>query len=147
MLYIASDHGGFKLKAKVVEFLTKELMDFEDLGPDKLVPGDDYVETSARLVEKVRSDKKNHGILICRNGVGVCIFANKFKGIRAALSWKPEHVVTSRNDDNSNILTLPADYIDTKTALEIVGAWLITPFSNAERHIRRVTKLDELGQA
>jgi RpiB/LacA/LacB family sugar-phosphate isomerase len=147
MLYVASDHGGFKLKTKIVEFLAKELMDFEDMGPDKLVPDDDYVETAARLVEKVRSDNKNHGILICRNGVGVSIFANKFKGIRAALSWKPEHAASSRNDDNSNILALPADFIDEKTALEIIGTWLITPFSNAERHVRRVNKLDELGQA
>lgn len=147
MLYIASDHAGFKLKTKLAEFLTKELIEFQDLGPEKMIPEDDYVETGVVLVEKVRSDNKNKGVLICRNGVGVSIFANKFKGIRAALSWQPKHAASSRNDDDSNVLTLPADYIDEKTAIEIVGAWLITPFSTEERHTRRVIKLNELGQA
>lgn len=83
----------------------------------------------------------NKGIVICRNGVGVSMFANKIKGIRAGISWNPKQAKSSRNDDNTNVLALPSDYIDSKTALEIVDVWLKTKFSNDKRHLRRLAKV------
>jgi RpiB/LacA/LacB family sugar-phosphate isomerase len=92
------------------------------------------------LINKVLSAQGSMGILICKNGVGVCMMANKFKGIRAGLSWNIKHAVSSRNDDNTNILCLPADYIFEEEALKTVEAWLNTPFSKEERFSRRLKK-------
>ncbi|MBU1970619.1 RpiB/LacA/LacB family sugar-phosphate isomerase [Patescibacteria group bacterium] len=73
--------------------------------------------------------------------MGVSVLANKYRGVRCALSWSPEHVKSARNDDNANMLALPADYLSKETALQITLAFLETPFSNAERHIRRLHKI------
>ena len=81
MIYITSDHGGFELKKYIVE----SIPDIKDLGPRELDPEDDYPDFIPPLVEKVLEDKENLGIVICRNGVGVSMTANKFKGIRAAI--------------------------------------------------------------
>jgi len=121
-------------------------MEFEDLGPTEFVQGDDYNEYVLRLVERIRAIKGSSGILICRNGVGVNILANKFMGIRAALSFDSKHAASTRNDDHANVLTLPADYIDSATAIELTQAWLNTPFSTEERHVRRVGSEEQYGQ-
>jgi len=86
------------------------------------------------------------GVLICANGVGISIAANKFDGIRAALSWNPKHAASSRNDDGTNILVLPADYVTKEEALEILQTWLSTNFSGEDRHIRRIQKISELEE-
>ena len=146
MLYISSDHGGFNLKNELVKYFSQNGMEFEDLGPTEFVQGDDYNEYVLRLVERIRAIKGSSGILICRNGVGVNILANKFMGIRAALSFDSKHAASTRNDDHANVLTLPADYIDSATAIELTQAWLNTPFSTEERHVRRVGSEEQYGQ-
>ncbi len=146
MLYIASDHGGFNLKKELTDYFLKQNIAYEDLGPEELVPEDDYTEYVLKIVEKVRSDENSQGIIICRNGVGVSILANKFKDIRAALSFDVNHAKSTKVDDNANILTLPADYIDSNKAKEIVTQWLATPFSNADRHVRRLQSDSIYGQ-
>lgn len=146
MLYISSDHGGFNLKSELIKYFSQNKIAFEDLGPTELVLSDDYNEYVLRLVERVRADEGSDGILICRNGVGVNILANKFKGIRAALSFDPKHAASSRNDDYANVLTLPADYIDSAAAIEITQTWLNTPFSTEERHVRRISGEEKYGQ-
>ena len=147
MVYLASDHGGFKLKSELIDYLYDKV-DLEDVGPFELVEQDDYpdyvVPTVQRVLEDTQSNQSSKAILICRNGVGVSILANRFKGIRCALSWAPEHAQTSREDDNSNVLALPADYVDLETAKKIVLTWLETPFSKKERHIRRLKKVKEV---
>lgn len=146
MLYISSDHGGFKLKQELVAYLSSNGIKLEDLGPTEFVQDDDYDDYVLRLVERVRADEGSDGILICRNGVGVSMLANKFKGIRAALSYDAKHAASSRNDDHANVLALPADYVDSKTAIEIVKAWIETKFSQDERHVRRVNSVNNYGQ-
>lgn len=146
MIYIASDHGGFNLKQKILEYFDQNNIAYEDLGSTEFVQDDDYPEYVLKLVERVRYDEGSNGILLCRNGVGVNMLANKFKGIRSALSFDPKHAASSRNDDHSNVLTLPADYIETPTAIEIIKAWLVTPYSQEERHTRRVNRVNEFGQ-
>lgn len=84
-------------------------------------------------------------IIVCRNGVGVSVLANKFNGVRCALSWNPEHVKSARNDDNVNCLALPADYITKEVALQTALTFLETPFSNEERHKRRLAKYGNTG--
>lgn len=142
MLYITSDHGGFKLKETLVAYLKTTGQEITDLGPTQLVVDDDYPLYVKQLAPKVLENPDNLGIVICRNGVGVSICANKFKGIRCALSWTPEHAKSTKNDDNANVLALPADYIDEATAKQIITTWLETPFNPDTRFIRRIAEIE-----
>lgn len=144
MIYISSDHGGFPLKNYLIATLNKTGVSLDDLGPKELNNEDDYQDFAINLVEKVKENTENRGILICRNGVGMSIVANRFKGIRAALSWSVEHAKSSRQHNNSNVLVLPADYLNETDAAEMVKAWVKTPFENVERRIRRLEKLNSL---
>lgn len=145
MLYIASDHGGFKMKEQLKKFLTKHKLDFKDLGPAKFKDGDDYPDYAKKVGQKVsRNPLHDVGILICRSGQGVCIVANKFKHVRAALVWNTKEAKMSRNDDMSNVLCLPSDYISAKTAEQIVTVWLTTVYSSEKRHVRRVKKISAI---
>lgn len=141
MIYISSDHGGFELKNRVLEFLKQKGAEVEDLGPFELNPADDFPDFANVLAQKVVKETGSKGILICRNGVGVCVAANKFAGIRATLSWTPKHAFSARNDDDTNVLCLPADYVNANLALEIVDIWLNTPFSGEERFVKRLKKI------
>jgi ribose 5-phosphate isomerase B len=141
MIYISSDHRGFELKKFLVEELEKEDIHIEDLGPKDINPEDDYPDYAKIVAEKIQENPENMGIVICANGVGISIAANKFDGVRAALSWNPVHAASTRNDDGANVLALPADYITKEEALITVQRWLTTNFSGEERHIRRLVKL------
>lgn len=144
MLYISSDHGGYELKNTLVEFLKQQGADVTDLGPAAYMDGDDYPDYVVPMILKVLENPKNRGIVLCRNGVGVDMLANKFNGIRCALSFDPRHAASSRLDDDSNVLSIPADYVSVDKAKEIVTAWLNTEFSNEERHKRRLKKVAQL---
>jgi len=142
MIYIAADHGGFSLKQKIIEyFKNKTGLDIEDLGAYEHNPHDDYPDFVIPAIEKLSKNPGSLGIVICKNGVGVSILANKFRDVRAALSWTPKQAESSRADDDSNVLALPASYISDKEAIEIVDIWLKTKFSSDERHLRRLEKI------
>lgn len=144
MIYISSDHRGFEMKNYITSKFLSEKVEIIDLGPKTLEIDDDYPDYAKLVAEKIKENPENLGILICANGVGINIAANKFRGVRAALSWDPEHAKTTRTDDGSNILTLPADYLTNEKALEIVETWLATNFSGEERHLRRLVKLSNI---
>lgn len=146
MIYISSDHRGFELKNYLVNELTSKGLGIVDLGPKTLIPDDDYPDYARLVAEKIQENPENMGILLCANGVGISIAANKFRGVRAALSWNVEHAKSTRTDDGANILVLPADYVSKEESLEIVQTWLSTNFSGEDRHIRRLVKLSELDQ-
>lgn len=146
MLYIASDHGGFKLKNLIVEHLEERGEEVEDLGPHKMDADDDYPDYAAPLAERVAEDDDARGILICRNGIGVCIVANKYKGIRAGIGYSESAAESQREDDDTNVLCLPADEIDDEQAIDIVESWIRTSFSNAERHVRRLAKVGQIEE-
>lgn len=143
-VYIASDHAGFDLKRKLKKYLEAKELPFEDLGPHELVPNDDYPDYALPLAKKVVENSENKGILLCGNGVGASIVANKVKGIRAALSWDPRHAATARADDDANVLNLPARFISEDQAKNVVRAFLETPFSGENRHTRRIRKISEM---
>ncbi len=145
-IYISSDHAGFELKNKLVGFLQNDGYEVKDLGPSKFDPLDDYPDYAANTARIVRMDNESMGILICRNGVGVCVVANKFNGIRAVSSNELNIAVSSRLDDNTNILCLGADYVDLGTAKTIVEGWLQADFSEEEKHKRRIEKISEIEQ-
>ncbi len=144
-VHLSADHAGLDLKNFLLKALDKEGYDVIDEGPYSLDPKDDYPETTKETILKVKGEDVR-GILVCRNGVGVMIFANRFKGVRAGLSWNPKHAISHRTDDNTNILTLPSDYISKKSALKIAKAWLETEFHGEERHIRRLGQVEKYSE-
>ncbi len=144
MLYIASDHGGYKLKEYLKKFLDKLKIEWTDLGPKKYNLGDDYPDFAKLVSQKVSKNPiRDSGIFISRSGQGVCIVANKFRNVRAALVWNVVEAKMSRNDDMTNVLCLPSDYISPRIAEHIVETWLETPYSTEARHIRRVRKIEQ----
>lgn len=145
-IYVGADHNGFYLRNKLINYLTRAGYDVHDDGNKQLNPQDDFPLFAAMVVKDVlgsgESDTK--GILICGSGQGVCIAANRFKGIRACLGYDRESVRTARNDDDSNVLCLPAHVLKDDEANVIVETWLNTPFANAPRFTRRIKELDQL---
>lgn len=140
-VYLASDHGGFELKEKIKEHLIAQGKEVIDLGPTQLNPTDDFPDYAIPLAEKVAADEQSLGIVLCRNGAGVEVAANKIDGVRAVLSWDTKHAASTRADDNANVLALPADYIDSQKAFEVVDTWLTTPYQKEERFERRLNKI------
>lgn len=140
-ILIASDHAGFKLKNYLIDVLTKRGYTIDDMGPKNYDPNDDYPDHIKPLAGKI--DNNNFGIVICRNGVGVSIQANRSRKVCCALSWGVDHIKSARNDDNVNVLALPADYVNKETALAIALTFVETPFSGEERHTRRIRKIDD----
>lgn len=145
-IYIGADHNGFAMKSKLIGYLKG--LDYEviDGGDKKLKTEDDFPQFGARVAMAVlaSSDEDPRGILICASGQGMCIAANRFNGIRASLVWDLREARMSRNDDDSNILCLPAKLLETKQAETVVNTWLNTPFAGAPRFKRRIKELDEL---
>ena len=142
-VYLGADHRGFELKEKLCEFLKNEGYALFDLGNTQYEKTDDYPDFAKLVAEEVAANPaEDRGILICGSGVGVCVVANKFKGIIAATLINPEHAAMVRNDENANIACLPADLIDLESAKNIVKVFLQTNFSVEERHHRRFNKIE-----
>lgn len=145
-IYIDSDHNGFALRQELADYLRRSGYDVIDVGTPQIEPDDDFPLAAGRVVNALRSsdaaDAK--GMLICGSGQGVCIAANRFKGIRASLCWDNREAVSSRNDDDSNVLCLPARMITSDKAKAITHTWLTTPFAAAPRYKRRIAQLDAL---
>ncbi|HUD20757.1 MAG TPA: RpiB/LacA/LacB family sugar-phosphate isomerase [Candidatus Saccharimonadales bacterium] len=142
MLYLAADHAGFELKEKICHRLAARGVAFEDFGTFSTKPVD-YPDLTKQVVKEVLKHN-GRGILFCASGEGVAIAANRFKGIRAALVWKESVAVETREDNDANVLALPAKYLSEEEAWQIVSAFLSTTFSHAERHLRRIKQLDNL---
>lgn len=145
-VYIGADHNGFEFKQHLTDFLTRAGYEVIDEGDKKLQPDDDFPQFAAKLVTAMKtSDEEDpKGILICGSGQGVCIAANRFKGIRASLCWDVEEARLARNDDDANVLCLPARIIDSRTAEIVTNVWLNTPFAGAPRFKRRIKQIDEI---
>jgi RpiB/LacA/LacB family sugar-phosphate isomerase len=147
MIYLGADHRGFELKEKLKVFLEKEGYEFEDLGNTVLNPKDDYPDFGAKVARKVAEDPdRNRGVLFCGSGLGMSIVANRFKDVRCVLIWTDDEALIkqSRKHGDTNVLSLPADYLTEEQAKKIVNLWLETPFSGEERHRRRLQKIESL---
>ena len=143
MIYIGADHRGYAIKEKIKSYLKDQELEHEDLGNFKYEENDDFPEFANLVVEKVLEDpERNRGILICGSGVGMDMAANRNKNIRSALAMTPEMAIASRKSDNTNILSLGADFVGEKKVEEIIEAWLGASFSGEERHQRRLTRID-----
>ncbi len=144
MIYIVSDHGGFDAKGHLTRWLTSHKIPVIDLGPEKVDPNDDYPMWAARLAKQVQRSKKSFGIALCRSGVGMALVANKFSGIRAAQAFTPVMAARSRQDEDSNVLALAADYLSQRELRSIVRTWLTTKFKAKARYQRRLKEIRAL---
>ncbi|MBI2075754.1 MAG: RpiB/LacA/LacB family sugar-phosphate isomerase [Candidatus Aenigmarchaeota archaeon] len=142
-IILGADHGGYKLKEVVKQFLKKNGYAFEDLGAAAYDKDDDYVDYAEKVARKV---VKEHvlGILVCRSAAGMVMAANKIKGVRAAAAFDKKSAMHSRQHNDANILALSGDWLPTKKAIDILKAWLSAAFSNEGRHKRRVEKIKRL---
>lgn len=143
MIYLSADHRGFEAKELILQFLESENYEFKDLGPYSLDPDDDYPDFAFLLGETVSNNPGSLGIIICGSGIGVCIAANKVKGIRAGYCESIKHAVKAKEDDDTNILVLDMFTFDLEKDKKIIKSWLETPFSYEERHKRRLGKIEK----
>lgn len=137
---IGCDHGGFPLKATVIETVQKAGHETMDLGTFSSDPAD-YPDYSEKVAQAVQTGLADRGIVICGSGVGATVAANKFKGIRAGLCHDTFSARQGVEDDDMNVLTLGARIIGPLLAIEVIQAYLKARFSNAERHLRRLNKV------
>ncbi|HET8690274.1 MAG TPA: RpiB/LacA/LacB family sugar-phosphate isomerase [Candidatus Saccharimonadales bacterium] len=147
-VYLGSDHQGFHLKEKLLAYLSKRGVEVEDVGDKELKPDDDFPEFAAMAAIKLLGeDDTARAVLICGGGQGMAIAANRFRGIRAVVIWDEHEAKLSRNDNDANVLCLPAHVVDNddESWQAIVDAWLDTPFAGAARYVRRNRQLDELA--
>lgn len=137
---LGSDHGGYKLKENVKEYLKKLNVEYIDFGCASEQPVD-YPDIGFKVSNEVKDGNFDKGILICGTGIGMSIAANKVKGIRASLCHDTFSARNAREHNDANILTLGARVIGVGLAQEIVKVWLNTQFSQEERHINRLNKI------
>lgn len=145
-IYLGADHNGFEYKASIADFLQRSGHDIVNTGSVTPDPNDDFPLFAGQVVNEVLADHDPtaRGILICGSGQGMCMAANRFKGIRASLCWNLEEARAARNDDDSNVLCLSSRQLDLPSTQAIINCWLETPFAGAERYTRRIKQLDQL---
>ncbi|MCS7073665.1 MAG: ribose 5-phosphate isomerase B [Bacteroidia bacterium] len=138
---IGGDHAGVELKQKVIPFLEAQNIAVQDFGPSTTESVDypDFVHPLAQAMAE--ADPETFGILICGSGNGVCMTANKYPYIRAALAWSEEIAALARKHNDANILCLPARFIPEETAFACIQAFLTTEFEGG-RHLQRVQKIN-----
>ena len=141
-ILVSNDHAGVQLKNEVKSFLEDKGYVVENLG-DNSGESVDYPDIIHPLAKEISENKNKKGIIMCGTGNGVSMVANKYEGVRAGLCWSKEIAELIRKHNNANVLSLPARFISTKEALEIVQVFLETDFEDGGRHERRVEKIDK----
>lgn len=139
---IGADHAGFKLKEYLKKFLEKKGYKVIDKGSKKYNKNDDYPDFAAKVGKAVNNKIK--GILVCGSAEGMCIAANKIKGVRAVAVWTLINAKLSRQHNDANVLCLSGWQLSKKKAKKIVLTWLTTKFSGETRHLRRINKIKKL---
>ena len=141
MIALGSDHGGFDLKQTIIRYLEENKIEYKDFGClDK--SSCDYPEFGRAAALAVASGECEKGIFICTTGIGISISANKVPGVRCALCADTLSAKMTRLHNNANMLALGAGIVGPNLAVEIVETFLNTDFSNDERHIRRINKIE-----
>ncbi|MBV9486188.1 MAG: ribose-5-phosphate isomerase [Frankiaceae bacterium] len=148
-VYLGSDHAGFALKARLIEHLPSVGYEPVDCGPPDYRDGDDYPPYCLLVGQKVVVDVGSFGIVIGGSGNGEAIAANKVKGVRCALAFSDDTARLGREHNNANVLSLGSRMYDEDTAVRFAELFLAEPFSEAERHVRRInllTRYEETGE-
>lgn len=149
-IYLGADHQGFYLKNKICDYLTAGGHVVTDYSSESFNPVDDFPQyaykAASRVVDEV--DDTDVAILICGGGQGMCMAANRMRGVRAIIASTVDDAKYGRNDNDANVLCLPARVLDhdynEPLWRDIVDAFLHTPFAGADRYIRRNRELDEI---
>ena len=141
MIAIGSDHGGYALKQEIMAHLDKKGVAYRDFGSYS-EESCDYPVYGKAVAHAVADGEYEYGILICGTGIGISIAANKVPGIRAGLCTDCFMAEATRLHNNANILALGGRVVGVGLALKIVDTFLDTPFSNEERHIRRIEGIE-----
>ena len=142
MIALGCDHGGYALMQEVITYLEKQNIEYKNFGTNS-EDSCDYPIYAKKVAHAVANGECEKGILICGTGIGVSITANKVKGIRAALCGDCFSAKATREHNDANILAMGARVVGVGLAVEIVRVFLNTPFSNEERHIRRISQIEE----
>lgn len=161
-VYLATDHAGFDLKEKVYTYLQKKGLDLEDLGAYEFDEGDDYPDFMSKAAEKVQQNPADKAIIFGGSGQGEAMAANKFSGVRAAVFYGPLKAVhpidvtgnkstdmfeilrLTREHNDANILSIGARFVTEEDVYKAIEVFLGTSFSGAERHKRRIEKMEKL---
>tara|TARA_A100001015_G_scaffold317884_1_gene436040 strand:- start:1029 stop:1457 length:429 start_codon:yes stop_codon:yes gene_type:complete len=138
---IGNDHAGVEYKNYIREYLLDKNIQVYNYGTDSL-DSVDYPDFAHPVSNDVNEEKSDLGILICGTGNGVCMTANKYKNVRAALCWNKELALLSKSHNNANIVCIPARFIEKKEALEIIKTFISEEFEGG-RHERRVNKISK----
>ena len=144
-IYLGADHGGFELKEKVKIWLQRLNYQVEDCGAFSLDENDDYPDFAFEVARKVAKGGANErGILFCRSGGGMVIAANRLQQIRAVDAYDQRSAKHARTDNDANVISIGADWIDFVKVKEIIQVFLETEFDQQPRHIRRIKKISNL---
>lgn len=144
-IFIGADHNGFHLQQSLIQYLQRAGYDVVNDSATTQDPDDDFPLFAQKVVADVLQDTEHRrGILICGSGQGMCMAANRFKGIRALLGYDRESVRSARNDDDANILCLPANVLKKDVANVLVETFLNTPFEALPRYKRRIQEMDDV---
>jgi ribose 5-phosphate isomerase B len=144
-LAIGSDHAGYPLKDRLVQWLRSAAggrHQVKDVGCANL-DSCDYPDFAEGVAQAVKRGQVARGVLLCGTGIGMGMAANKIHGIRAAVTWNPETAALAAEHNNANVLCVPARFVGFKTAQAMIRAFLKTPFAGG-RHVRRVGKIKKL---
>ncbi len=143
---IAADHGGFPLKAEIVELLAQAGHEPIDLGAHEYIAGDDYPDYSLLVGKAIQTGQAKRGIVICGSGVGACVAANKMQGIRAGICHDTYSAHQGVEHDDMNVLCLGARIVGVELVREIVLAFVAAKFNTGERYQRRLDKVLKIEQ-
>ncbi len=165
MIYLATDHAGFELKEKVKKNLKTLGYEVEDLGAHEYNASDDYPDFISKAAEAVSKNPSEKAIIFGSSGQGEAMVANKYPHVRAAVFYTPvvpahnvdvggrtstdpfEMIRLTREHNNANVLSIGAKILKEEDALQAIKIWLEAPFTNEERHVRRINKIDQLKEA
>jgi ribose 5-phosphate isomerase B len=142
-VYLGADHGGFALKEHLKTWLLSVDSKVEDCGAFSLDPADDYPQFAQVVAHKVLEHAGSFGVLLCRSGGGMEIAANRFEGVRAVQCLNTDEAKHAREHNDANVLVLPADELDEKTAERVTQTFISTQFSNEERHKKRIEMIEQ----
>jgi len=145
-IYLGADHRGFELKEEIKGWLVENGYEVEDIGNFVFDPDDDYVDFGLKVAESIEgSEGVDRGILLCGSGHGMELVANRFPHVRAILGFNDQVTVQGREDEDANILVLPADWLDNNEAAERVDLFIKTEKSEESRHERRRARIANLS--
>ncbi len=137
---IGADHAGFELKERLVKELEALGYEPEDVGTHSTA-STDYPDYAHQVADQVARGEVQRGVLLCGTGLGMSYAANRHHGVRAAVAWNPEVAKLSREHNDANVLVLPARFLTQGQSVDILRAWLETPFDGG-RHTRRIAKIE-----